>query len=399
MKKAYAIFPKTRPISNDLESIVAAEGLRLYPVSLDSFLEQTPDSSVALLLLDRELFTQLKPDRQEHLSNHCRRRNLPVLLSGSLPPTTGAPGPLSWTCGLIRNIDDPTEWSDKIATFKHIGVLEHEVSDLQNKIDARWRENEDDLRSAAQIQQSLLPTNFPALTHFHASCHFHPFEKIGGDLFNLRQVDEETLMAYMLDVSGHGISSAMVSVSVHQSLSLQTGQIVKRIIDTPPYYRLLSPVEVMQALADEYPFERFEMFFTIVYMLINIHTGHIRYCTAGHPPPVLIRKDGSVQRLATGGGLIGLPDTGPFEQGEATLTSGDRLFLYSDGLIDHADDSGECFGEERLLNSLVRNGKTLEKACQAAVDDMYSFRGTLPNQDDVSLLGIEYAKDGIQIKP
>ena len=191
----------------------------------------------------------------------------------------------------------------------------------------------------------------------------------------------------------------MVSVSVHQSLSLQTGQIVKRSIDRPPYYRLLSPVEVMLALADEYPFERFEMFFTIVYMLININTGQVRYCSAGHPPPILLRETGVVQYLTTGGGLIGLPDTGPFEQGELMLESGDRLFLYSDGLLDHTDAVGNCFGEHRLLQSLTRNGASLEKSCQAAIDDMYNFRGKLPAQDDVSLLGIEFTRPDNQARP
>ena len=399
MKKALILFPDSRPFPTDLERLLTVEGFRPYPVDMESVLEPQTVDSVGILLLDRGLFAKLKAEEQAKLGKFCHRTNLPVLLSGDKPTATASPGPLPWTCGLIHNADDYIEWADKIATYRHIGVLEREVSDLQNKIEVHWREDEDDLRSAAQIQQSLLPKNLPELSHLKVSCHFHPFEKIGGDLFNLRQVDEENLMLYLLDVSGHGISSAMVSVSVHQSLSLQTGQIVKRIIDTPPYYRLLSPVEVMLALADEYPFERFEMFFTIVYMLINIHTGQIRYCSAGHPPPILLGNGGNIQLLDTGGGLIGLPDTGPFEQGEVVLEPGDRLFLYSDGLLDHTNASGDCFGEKRLIQSLTDNGQTLEKSCQAAIDAMRDFRGGLPAQDDVSLLGIEFAHPKGQTRP
>ena len=399
MKKALILFPDNRPFPTSLEPILAVEGLLPYQVDIDSVFEQGYADSVGILLLDRGLFTRLKPEIQAKLSKFCRRRNLPVLLSGAKPTPTASPGPLPWTCGLVHNIEDDVEWTDKIATYRHIGMLEQEVADLQNKIEARWREDEDDLRSAAQIQQSLLPQNLPDLSHFKVSFHFHPYEKIGGDLFNLRQVDEDNLMLFLLDVSGHGISSAMVSISVHQSLSIQTGQIVKRITDAPPYYRLLSPVEVMQALADEYPFERFEMFFTIVYMLINIHTGQIRYCSAGHPPPLLLGKNGNIQRLSIGGGLIGLPATGPFEQGEIMLESGDRLFLYSDGLLDHTNASGDCFGEKRLIQSLNQNGQTLEISCQTAIDDMHGFKGGLPAQDDVSLLGIEFSRPEIQTNP
>ena len=399
MKKVLTLFPDNRPFPTSLEPLLTAEGLRPHPVSLESLLNQVHDNDVSILLLDGELFARLSPEEQERLSKQCRRRNLPVLLSSYQSLSAKIPEHLPWTCGLIRNIDDQAEWAEKIATYRHIGVLELEVKALHNKLEVHWREDEDDLHSAAQIQQSLLPKNLPDLSHFNVSCHFHPFEKIGGDLFNLRQVDEETLMLFLLDVSGHGISSAMVSVSVHQSLSLQTGQIVKRNIDTPPYYRLLSPVEVMLALADEYPFERFEMFFTIVYMLINIHTGQVRYCSAGHPPSILLRENGNIQHLATGGGLIGLPATGPFEQGEVTLATGDRLFLFSDGLLDHTDASGDCFGEERLVQSLTHNNASLEQSCQTAIDNMYNFRGKLPAQDDVSLLGIEFTRPDIQTRP
>lgn len=399
MKKALLLFSDRRPFPASLEPLLAAEGLRPHPVDLESLLAQVHDNDVSILLLDGELFARLTTEEQERLSQQCRRRNLPVILSGDNRSSIITPDHLAWTCGLIRNIDDQAEWTEKIATYRQIGGLEYEVAALQNKLEVRWREDEEDLRSAAQIQQSLLPKSLPSLPHFNVSCHFHPFEKIGGDLINLRQVDEESLMLFLLDVSGHGVSSAMVSVSVHQSLSLQTGQIVKRSIDKPPYYRLLSPVEVMMALADEYPFERFEMFFTIVYMLINIHTGQVRYCSAGHPPPILLRENGNIQRLATGGGLIGLPDTGPFEQGEVMLATGDRLFLFSDGLLDHTDASGDCFGEERLIQSLTHNGENLEKSCQAAIDDMHAFRGKLPAQDDVSLIGIEFTRPDIQIRP
>ena len=399
MKKALTLFSNSRPFPAKLEPLLAAEGLCPHPVNLASLFEQAHDDTACLLLLDNTLLTSLNQKEQERLGHFCRRRNLPVLLSDKSSAAVVLPDNLPWTYKIIRNTDNLEEWADTIAAYLHIGTLEQEVADLQNKIEAHWREDEDELRSAAQIQQSLLPKNLPELSHFNVSCHFHPFEKIGGDLFNLRQVDEETLMLFLLDVSGHGISSAMVSVSVHQSLSLQTGQIVKRSIDRPPYYRLLSPVEVMLALADEYPFERFEMFFTIVYMLININTGQVRYCSAGHPPPILLRETGVIQHLTTGGGLIGLPDTGPFEQGELMLESCDRLFLYSDGLLDHTDVAGNCFGEHRLLQSLTRNGASLEKSCQAAIDDMYNFRGKLPAQDDVSLLGIEFTRPDNQVRP
>jgi sigma-B regulation protein RsbU (phosphoserine phosphatase) len=301
MKKALLLFPVDQPFRPRLESLLSDKGL--HPCSIDTsvLFEQIQSRAVSILILDGELFVTLDPQEREQLSKTCRQNNIPTLLTGCQLSNSIVPTELPWIYGIIRNSADEEEWAEKIDTYRHLGRLERDVCDLQKKIEARWRGDEEDLRSAAQIQQSLLPKKLPSLPHFNVSCHFHPFEKIGGDLFSLRQVDEETLMLFLLDVSGHGISSAMVSISVHQSLSLHTGQIVKRIIDKPPYYRLLPPDEVMSELANEYPFERFEMFFTIVYMLINIHTGETTYCSAGHPPPILQRKTGEIQRLRTGG--------------------------------------------------------------------------------------------------
>jgi sigma-B regulation protein RsbU (phosphoserine phosphatase) len=201
-------------------------------------------------------------------------------------------------------------------------------------------------------------------------------------------------MAFLLDVSGHGISSAMVTVSVNQSLSTHTSQIVKKVFSEPPYYRLLSPAEVMCELANEYPFDRFDKFFTIVYLLINIKSGKLSYSCAGHPAPLLLRADGSTEWLTTGGGLIGLLDTGPYEEGHIDFQPGDRLFLYSDGLIEYCDYSGEAFGTERLVDVLGRDGEDLKTTCRSVRKALDHFGNHRALQDDVSLLGVEFLGRG-----
>jgi len=399
MKKALLHFPADGILSARLEPILLANGLTPWPIDPETLFTRSLEATAVILLLDGDLFASHTPEEQKRLATLCSLKHLSVLITGRSPQSSPPPTDLPWTCGVIRNSTDAQEWGEKIMIYQQLGALEREVFNLRNKIATHWREVEEDLRSAAQIQQSLLPKRLPSLPHFNVSCHFQPFEKIGGDLFNLCQIDEETMMLFLLDVSGHGISSALVSVSIYQSLSLQTGQIVKRMIDRPPYYRILSPIEVMTALSREYPFERFELFFTIIYMLINIHTGETRYCSAGHPPALLQRKNGEQQRLSIGGGLIGLPGTGPFEEERLTLHQGDRLFLFSDGLIDHCDNSGECFGEKRLIENLTSTERTLQQSCLAGIDAMYNFRGEEPPQDDVSLLGIEFTKSDAQSRP
>ncbi len=183
----------------------------------------------------------------------------------------------------------------------------------------------------------------------------------------------------------------MVTVSVYQSLSPQAGRITKRPISSPPYYRLPTPAEVMQELEKEYTFERFGRFFTITYMLINIHTGRIRFCNAGHPPPLLVRKNGQSQLLQAGGSIIGTGCSGPFEEGEIGLQAGDRLYLYSDGITEQSGTADDLFGQERLFRKLGAMKKLpLDSSCEKIIAALRSFSREAPLKDDVTLMGIEY---------
>jgi sigma-B regulation protein RsbU (phosphoserine phosphatase) len=226
----------------------------------------------------------------------------------------------------------------------------------------------------------------------HFAWQYVPCKKVGGDLFNVAALDEQTIMAYLLDVSGHGLASAMVSVAVHQSLSPTTGRLLKRLLGHRPFYRITPPHEVLAALDSEYPFERFDEFFTMTYLLLNPQSGQVRYACAGHPPPLLLRNDGTMQRLDHGGPIIGLGQGDHFADGECQLLEGDRLYLYTDGLTEQPDGDGQLYGEARLVAELAaRRGETIDLACRAALEGQRQHAGGIPPKDDVTLIGIEFS--------
>jgi len=388
MRKTLLFLSPNIELPSAVHSLLRAQQLPTENVTKAALFEILNGQGCGLLILDGGLFAALEAEDRQQLATLCHYWNTPCLMirHGKDAPFEHLP----WSSGQIHNLYDFDEWREKLGLFLHLAEMENELTRLRERVEGHCQENDEDMRSAAVIQQSLLPKRLPALDRFRFVWKFLPYEKIGGDLFNVLHIDEETLMAYLVDVSGHGISSAMVTVSINQRLSLHTGQLVKRHIDAPPYYRLLSPSEVVTELAVEYPFERFEKFFTIVYLLINIRSGRLTYCSAGHPPPILLHADGSHELLQTGGGLIGLAETGPFDQGEVYLQPGDRLYLFSDGMIDQSDISGERFGDDRLLAVLGADGRSLEACCQGAVEALRAFAGGQQAQDDVSLLGIEY---------
>jgi sigma-B regulation protein RsbU (phosphoserine phosphatase) len=148
---------------------------------------------------------------------------------------------------------------------------------------------------------------------------------------------------------------------------------------------------VLQALEAEYPFERFEEFFTISYMLINPHTGQLCYSNGGHPPPLLLRSDGSVERLDSGGTVIGVGKAPEFEEGNTRLNVGDRLFMYTDGITEHLGKAGDLYGEQRFLEQLLsERDKPLDKVTREALIAMRKFGGSTLPTDDVTLIGMEF---------
>ncbi|WP_305044705.1 PP2C family protein-serine/threonine phosphatase [Geoalkalibacter sp.] len=346
----------------------------------------------ALLLFDTELGGVGGEIPWTELEAGCRRQDtdcLALLAPGRSAAALRELAP--WLAGTLARPVDAADLGARLKDVLTIRRLGHELSLAHQMLNKTRREFAESLRAAAQIQKNLLPRQLPRVESLQFAYRFMPCAAIGGDLFNVLRLDEDTVLVYLFDVSGHGVSSAMVGVSVHQSLSPHSGRIVKQRLDQPPYYRIPSPAQVMAALEAEFPFERFEKFFTIAYLLIDIHCGRVRYCNAGHPPPILLRADGRLDTLQVGGGLIGLSEVGPFSEGEVRLNPGDRLYLYSDGIVEHGGDGREMFGEERLLRKLGElRRRDLGTVCEKIIEALLDFGRGAPLKDDVTLLGVEY---------
>jgi sigma-B regulation protein RsbU (phosphoserine phosphatase) len=355
-------------------------------------LRELPD----LLLLDTELGVHQPPQFWSELAMQFQQNNVSCLLfssQGREPALIKSLDP--WVSDTILQPVDPKEVRFKVSAQLTIRRLTYEADLANRMLLEKQRELEEYQRSAAEIQLSLLPRNTPELANLHFAWRFMPCEKVGGDLFNIMQVTEDTVMAYLIDVSGHGISSAMVTVSVYQSLSPLVGRIIKQPISEPPYFRLLSPEEVLEKLEQEYPFERFGKFFTISYLLINIRTGQVCYSNAGHPPPLLVRKNGPSESLDFGGSIIGTGCSGPFEEGNTLLRKGDRLYLYSDGIIEHSDFAGNQFGQTRLYRKLESlKILPLEPSCEKIIESLHNFGRGTALKDDVTMIGIEFLGNG-----
>jgi len=260
----------------------------------------------------------------------------------------------------------------------------------KQKIELIRRQNRhmQDLEAAAEIQQSLLPRRFGMSDCFKFAWEFHPCGSIGGDIFNVFPLGPKHIGMYMLDVSGHGVASSLVALSVYNFMHYQRSTLVDR---SAGGITLVPPAAVISKLDEEFPYEKFQRFFTIVYLTLDLSTGEVVYCNAGHPSPVIIGKDGGLTFLEERGPIIGLSGFIPYVQETRTLAPGDKIALYSDGLTELRDLSGEFYGEERL-DLLLRElgGQPVQNLVEGVNASLTAFAQGAPYQDDVSILGLDF---------
>lgn len=238
---------------------------------------------------------------------------------------------------------------------------------------------EDELKIARSIQQGLLPAVLPAQGWFRAAGSSMPSTQVGGDYYDVRQVTNEVWAAVVADVSGKGVSSALLA-------SLLQGSFLMASAD--PWH-----VESIMHRLNAFLLERTqgEKYATIFYCTID-STGLLSYANAGHPAPFLVSADGRIRKLHTSGMPVGMIEGAPFETIQSQLERGDKVVIYSDGLTEAENSEGQFFDTERLRLALRENAALsahdLHAALRQAVD-RFSEGGAM--RDDVTALVIEYS--------
>lgn len=286
----------------------------------------------------------------------------------------------------VNRVTDRAELLARIQTHLHIRALNKELFERNQELLEKQKHIEEDLIAAAAIQRSLLPQSQTEMNKMNVSWSCIPCEQVGGDIFNVIRFDDEHMIFYILDVSGHGVPSAMITVSVSQQLHQHNS--IFGLFNTP---NLLSPKEILKSLDKEFPIERFDKFFTIFYMVLNTKTGKICYSNAGHPPGIILHPDREMELLQNGGTVIGINESFPFEEDERYMVRGDKIILYTDGVIEYQNSEEELFGAKRFYDLLEKIKHEpisiiIDKVCSA----LREFgNGTSP-ADDVSIMAIAF---------
>ncbi|MCG3191249.1 MAG: Regulator of RpoS [Thermoanaerobaculia bacterium] len=284
---------------------------------------------------------------------------------------------------------DRAEVVARVRTQLRIREMTRSLRELNRELLEKQERIRRDLKAAGEIQRMFLPRPPLGIKGVEAAWVFEPCDQVGGDIFNVVKAGPDHVVIYMLDVSGHGVPAALVSASVFQSLSPAGGLIGRHHSGG---FEIARPVDVLERLEIAYPLERFDKYFTLAYLVLELSTGRLRYSCAGHPAPVVLRRTGEVVPLEKGGPFIGLGLDLPWEEGEIELGCGDRLVVITDGVLEQVDAAGELFGMSGLAANVADSlDRSLSDLCKGLVHELHAFSGQERFRDDISVLALEYS--------
>ncbi|MBW2070904.1 MAG: SpoIIE family protein phosphatase [Deltaproteobacteria bacterium] len=264
-----------------------------------------------------------------------------------------------------------------------------ETEEQKIRLQQQQKQIEEDLEAAAEIQRTLLPQQPFSCHGVEIAWEFEPCSRVGGDIFNICCPQENRLDFYMLDVCGHGVAAALIAVSVSQFLRSRR----EFSGDLPS---LFSPNTVLHSLNQAFPFERFDSYFTIIYGSVDLNRGILKYSCAGHPPPLILQPDGTLEVLDRGGPAIGIFSDEFFHQEEKKLVPGHKIVLYTDGVSEAFNTAGEMFGKHRFYQALRKYAhQSPASFVEAVYQTIRDFRTTAALEDDISLLVIEYVGNSL----
>ena len=263
------------------------------------------------------------------------------------------------------------------------------VSEAFERLNTLYESVDRDLRAAARLQQSLIPEKQNKCGPIRIGVAYEPCGHVGGDLLGYFRISDDRIAAYSIDVSGHGVSSALLTARLSNFFSsehLRENIAVRRLSDGSYHPRDPAIIahdlnERMQDEADN------DQYFTMIFADINVSTGFVRFCQAGHPNPAVIRATGEIEFVGDGGPPIGLIKGADYETEVLYLDDGDRMMLFSDGITECEDPSGKLLDEEGLGVLLSRHwGMSEHEVLEHILAEMAVYSGKPDFADDVSAL-------------
>jgi sigma-B regulation protein RsbU (phosphoserine phosphatase) len=237
---------------------------------------------------------------------------------------------------------------------------------------------EHELSIAREIQSSLLPRAMPASGWFRAAGSSIPSYEVGGDCFDVREINPDLWTALVTDISGKGVSSALLASLIQGGFLMGADR--------------AEGIEATLRRINQFLYERTEgeKYATVFFCTLN-RTGLMQWTNAGHATPYLVRADGELLVLETTGMPLGMMEESLMEVRSIQLSRGDKLIAYSDGLTEAQNSQGAFFDAERLRRLLQTHAaKGAVELHKELVQALRRHIGDAMQSDDITALVIEY---------
>jgi sigma-B regulation protein RsbU (phosphoserine phosphatase) len=298
-----------------------------------------------------------------------------IVLSSKEEPAVKAE---AFACGAN---DYMVKFPDKLEVVARVRYHSRGYIALQQRNEA-YDALAEELAEAAEYVRKLLPE--PREEGPRTSWHFVPSTQLGGDSFGYHWIDDDHFAVYLLDVCGHGVGAALLSVSVMNVVGAQS----------LPGTDFRRPAAVLNALNNAFPMEKHnQRFFTMWYGVFNRRTRELVYANGGHPPALLLAggsaADAAEKRLGKPGMLVGMMEGTEYDEERITIESFGMLFLFSDGAYEITKQSdGEVWTYEEWIDLLTPFGRRGETDLAPLHQHIVKLRGAENLEDDFSLLQV-----------
>lgn len=367
---------KVRPVPSGKLALLAAE-------------RDPPD----LILLDINMPEMNGYEVCQHLKADEKLKGIPIIFISAL--TDQLDKVKAFATGGVDYITKPFHLEElyaRVETHLKLRRLQIELEETNSQLSKFNARMSRDLQAAAKIQDTFLPGKVLRVPGVDFAWIYQPCDELAGDGLNIIPLGDGQVGLYVLDVSGHGVASALLSVTLSRLLSPPSdpSSILIRDSDVRNPVDIAPPAEVAARLNQLFPFDAAtEQFATMVYGILDAATGEFLYVSAGHPGPVHLSSHADPVILESEGFPIGLADEA-YEERSVRLGAGDRLYLYSDGVPEAMNPDGKQFGSARLLEAIAQGrSEPLQENVAHLLEEITRWHGTERPKDDISILAIE----------
>lgn len=265
------------------------------------------------------------------------------------------------------------------------------LSETLEELSDAYAAIERDLNGARTFQEGLVPERFVSFEHMDVSLLLQSSGHVGGDLVGYFPVGEKHIVLFSVDVSGHGVASALMTARIagyfstgapDRNIALRKVGETYALVPLVEVCRRLNEILLMDAESDQY--------FTMSIASVHLDTGAVELCHAGHPSPVVQRANGDIEFRQLWSTPIGLIENAEFVTTELALQRGDRLMIYSDGVTECPDPQNILLDEDGLASILKRlKDQTGLQMTDGLLQELARFRNGSDFPDDISAVLVE----------